>query len=129
MEPSTARAAARVDCGQCAALRGEECAYTSGPAGPVRGYHAGRLALAGSPVPGLLSAAIVWDNGDAPRLPDEDAGNAEIHAMAAALLSGKIIALRKYVGRANAGAARPPPHARVCSRPLTSYMHGQGMSC
>jgi hypothetical protein len=97
MEPSTARTAARVDCGQCAALRGEECAYTSSPAGPVRGYHAGRLALAGSLVPGLLSAAIVWDNGDAPRLPDEDAGTGEIDAMAAALLSGKIITLREYV--------------------------------
>ena len=82
MEPSTARAAAWVDCGQCAALRGEECAYTSGPAGPVRGYYAGRLALAGSPVPGLLFAAIVWDNGDAPRLPDEDADTGEIDATA-----------------------------------------------
>jgi len=100
MEPSTARAAAWVDCGQCAALRGEECVYTSGPAGPVRGYHAGRLALAGHPVSGLPLAAIVWDSGDAPRLPDEDVGTGEIDAMAAALLSGKIIALREYVGRA-----------------------------
>jgi hypothetical protein len=67
---------------------------------PVRGYHAGRLALAGNPVAGVPPAAIVWDNGDAPRQPDECAGAGEIDATAAALLSGKIIALREYVGRA-----------------------------
>ncbi len=108
---SAVEAARRVDCGQCAALAGDECVYTTAPASvpvtagtpvrPVRGYHAGRLALAASPVPGLPPAAIVWDNGDEPRLPegaDDIAG--EIDATAAALLSGKIAALREYVGRA-----------------------------
>lgn len=51
-------------------------------------------------MPGLPLAAIVWDNGDAPRLPDGDAGAGQIDATAAALLSGKITALREYVGRA-----------------------------
>jgi hypothetical protein len=49
-------AARRVDCGECGALRGEECVYTTGPASvpvtagtpmrPVRGYHVARLARA-----------------------------------------------------------------------------------
>ena len=45
-------------------------------------------------------AAIVWDNGDAPHQPVESADAGEIDATAAALLSGKIIVLREYVGRA-----------------------------
>jgi hypothetical protein len=103
-------AACRVDCGQCAALAGDECIYTTAPVSvpvtsgapvrPVRGYHAGRLVHAGIEVPGVPPAAIVWDNGDAPRLPDGDAGAGEIDAMTAVLLSGKITALRQYVGRA-----------------------------
>jgi hypothetical protein len=104
-------AARRVDCGQCAALAGGECVYTTAPVSvpvtagtpmrPVRGYHAGRLGLAASPVPGLPPAAIVWDNGDEPRLPDgADDIAGEIDAAAAVLLSGKITALREYVGRA-----------------------------
>ncbi len=107
-------AARRVDCGQCAALAGDECVYTTAPASvpvtagtavhPVRGYHAGRLALAASPVPGLPPAAIVWDNGDEPRLPDGgDDIAGEIDATAAALLGGKITALREYVGRVLGG--------------------------
>ena len=71
MDPSATwaacEAAARLDCGQCTALAGNECVYTTNPAGPVRGYHAGRLARAGIEVPGVLPAAIVWDNADAPR--------------------------------------------------------------
>jgi hypothetical protein len=77
---SAVKAARRVDCGQCLALAGGECVYTTAPVSvpvtagtpvrPVRGYHAGRLALAASPVPGLPPAAIVWDNGDEPRLPE-----------------------------------------------------------
>lgn len=108
---SAVEAARRVDCGQCAALAGDECVYTTAPASvpvtagtpvrPVRGYHAGRLVLAASPVPGLPPAAIVWDNGDEPRLPDgADDIAGEIDAAAAVLLSGKITALREYVGRA-----------------------------
>ena len=88
---------------QFVALAGVEGVYTTAPASvpvtagtpvrPVRGYHAGRLALAGSPVAGLPPAAIVWDNGDEPHLldgTDDIAG--EIGATAAALLSGKITA-------------------------------------
>jgi hypothetical protein len=108
---SAVKAARRVDCGQCAALAGDECVYTTAPVSvpvaagtpvrPVRGYHAGRLALAASPVPGLPPAAIVWDNGDEPRLPDgADDIAGEIDATAAVLLSGRITALREYVGRA-----------------------------
>ena len=108
---SAVEAARRVDCGQCAALAGDECVCTTAPTSvpvtagtpvrPVRGYHAGRLALAAGPVPGLPPAAIVWDNGDEPRLPDgADDIAGEIGAAAAALLSGKITALREYVGRA-----------------------------
>ena len=108
---SAIEAARRADCGRCAALAGDECVYTTTPAAlpvtagtpvrPVRGYHAGRLALAGNPVPGLPPVAIVWDNGDEPRLPDgADDIAGEIDAIAAALLSGKITALREYVGRA-----------------------------
>jgi len=67
---------------------------------PIRGYHAGRLALAGDPVPGLAPAAIVWDNTDEPRLPDgADDIAKEIDATAAGLLSRKIISLREHVGR------------------------------
>ena len=108
---SAVEAARRVDCGQCAALAGDECVCTTAPASvpvtagtpvrPVRGYHAGRLALAASPVPGLPPAAIVWDNGDEPRLPDgADDIAEEIDVAAAVLLSGKITALREYVSRA-----------------------------
>jgi hypothetical protein len=49
-------AARRVDCGECGALWGEECVYTTGPVSvpvtghtplqPVRGYHVARLARA-----------------------------------------------------------------------------------
>ena len=108
---SAVKAARRVDCGQCLALAGGEWVYTTAPVSvpvtagtpvrPVRGYHAGRLALAASPVPGLPPAAIVWDNGDEPRLPegaDDIAG--EIDIAAAVLLSGKITALREYISRA-----------------------------
>jgi hypothetical protein len=108
---SAVEAARRVDCGQCSALAGAECVYTTAPASvpvtagtpvrPVRGYHAGRLALAASPVPGLPPGAIVWGNDDEPRLPDgADDIAGEIDATAAGLLSRKIIALREYVGRA-----------------------------
>ena len=104
-------AARALDCPACPALAGDECVYSTAPVAvpvtagtpvrPVRGYHAGRLALAASPVPGLPPAAIVWDNGDAPRQPDDAADVAgEIDATAAALLGGKITALREYVGRA-----------------------------
>jgi hypothetical protein len=105
---SAIKAARRVDCGQCAALAGDECIYTTTPASvpvasgapvrPVRGYHAGRLVHAGIEVPGVPPATIVWDNGDAPRLPDGDAG--KIDAVAAAILGGKVATLREYVGRA-----------------------------
>ena len=74
---SAVEAARRVPCGQCAALAGDECVYTTAPVSapvtadtpvqPVRGYHAGRLLLAGNLVPGLVPAAIVWANVDAPR--------------------------------------------------------------
>ena len=103
-------AARALDCPACPALASDECIYSTAPVlvpvipgtavRPVRGYHAGRIALAGNPVAGLPPAAIVWDNGDAPRQPDGDAGAGEIDATAAALLSGKITALREYVGRA-----------------------------
>jgi hypothetical protein len=106
-------AARRVDCGQCPALSGQECVYTTAPVSvpvtagtpvrPVRGYHAGRLALAASPVPGLPPAAIVWDNGDEPRQPDECAEAGEIDATAGALLSAKIGTLREYVARVLGG--------------------------
>jgi hypothetical protein len=66
---SAIEAARRADCGQCAALAGDECVYTTTPAAlpvtagtpvrPVRGYHAGRLALAGNPVPGLVLPAYL----------------------------------------------------------------------
>jgi hypothetical protein len=108
---SAVEAARRVDCGQCAALAGDECVCTTAPASvpvtagtpvrPVRGYHAGRLALAASPVPGLPPAAIVWGNGEEPRLPDgADDIAGDIDAAAAVLLSSKITGLREYVGRA-----------------------------
>lgn len=108
-EPPGGFGAARaLDCPACPALAGDECVYSTAPVSvpvvpgtavrPVRGYHAGRLALAGSPVPGLPPAAVVWDNGDAPRLPD-DAGAAEIEATAGAILGGKITGLREYVAR------------------------------
>jgi hypothetical protein len=63
--------------------------------------------VAASPVPGLPPAAIVWDNGDEPRLPD-GAGDiaGEIDATAAALLGGKISVLRENVGRVLGG--EPP---------------------
>jgi hypothetical protein len=103
-------AARLLDCPLCPALAGDECIYSTAPVSvpvvpgtavrPVRGYHAGRLALAGNPVAGVPPAAIVWDNGDAPRQPDECAGAGEIDATAAALLGGRITALREYVGRA-----------------------------
>ncbi|MGH3403815.1 MAG: hypothetical protein ACRDRJ_15150 [Streptosporangiaceae bacterium] len=104
-------AARALDCPVCPALAGDECVYSTAPVSvpvapgtpmrPVRGYHAGRLALAGHPVPGLPSAAIVWDSGGQPRQPDEADGiGGEIDATAGALLSGRITALREYVGRA-----------------------------
>ena len=68
---SAIEAARRADCGQCAALAGDECVYTTTPAAlpvtagtpvrPVRGYHAGRLALAGNPVPGTgVTGLFIW---------------------------------------------------------------------
>lgn len=116
---SAIEAARRVDCGQCAALAGDECVYTTAPVSvpvtvgtpvrPVRGYHAERLALAASPVPRLPPSAIVWDNGDEPRLPDgADDIAGEIDATAAGLLSRKIIALREYVGRPGARPGNTP---------------------
>jgi hypothetical protein len=64
----------------CAALAGEECAYTTAPVSvpvvpgtpvrPVHGYHAARLDAAGADLAGVLGAsAVMGDNGDAPRLP------------------------------------------------------------
>jgi hypothetical protein len=62
------------------------------PRGPAR---RGRASVPA----GLGPAAVVWDNGDAPRLPDEAADAGKIDATAAALLSAKITAPRQYVGR------------------------------
>jgi hypothetical protein len=45
----------------------------------------------------------VWDNGDAPRQPDECAEAGEIDATAGALLSAKIGTLREYVARVLGG--------------------------
>jgi hypothetical protein len=122
---TTVEAARRVDCGQCAALAGGECVYTTAsvsvpvtagpPVRPVRGYHAGRIALAGCPVPGLSPAAIVWDNGDEPRLPDgADDIPEEIDVTAAALLAGKIISLREYAGRVLRDGRRDRSEALGC---------------
>src|ERR1039457_788581 len=63
------------------------------PRCPARRSRGGRASVTGP-------AAIVWDNGDAPHQPVESADAGEIDATAAALLSGKIIVLREYVGRA-----------------------------
>jgi hypothetical protein len=80
---ATFGAARKIHCPVCAALAGEECAYTTAPVSvpvvpgspmrPVHGYHAARLdaaGAAGADLAGVLGAStVVWDDGDAPRLP------------------------------------------------------------
>lgn len=70
-------AARRVDCGECGALRGEECVYTTGPVyvpvtgdtpmQTVRGYHVARLArafrrglISGPDLIAVLQATVVF---------------------------------------------------------------------
>ncbi|HEX3963826.1 MAG TPA: hypothetical protein VHZ03_45490 [Trebonia sp.] len=81
-------AARRVECGTCWTGPLEECVYTTAPVSvpvaagtpmrPVRGYHAARLRRAASEglmtaadleavTTGLGAAAVVWDDGSAPR--------------------------------------------------------------
>ena len=81
-------AARQVECGTCWTGPIEECVYTTAPVSvpvtpgtpmrPVRGYHAARLRRAASEglttaadleavVVGLADAAVVWDDGSAPR--------------------------------------------------------------
>jgi hypothetical protein len=110
--PANVFSAARaLDCPVCPALAGDECVYSTAPVSlpvvpgtpvrPVRGYHAARLSAAGAGLAAVTGpAAVVWDNGDAPRLPDEAADAGKIDATAAALLSAKITVLRQYLGRA-----------------------------
>jgi len=80
LDMSAFNAARALDCPVCCALAGDECVFTTAPVSvpvvpgtsvrPVRGYHAARLDMAGADVAVTLGiTAIVWDNGDAPRLP------------------------------------------------------------
>lgn len=110
VRPIVFEAARALDCPVCPALAGDECVYSTAPVSlpvlpgtpmrPVRGYHAARVDAAGAGVADVTGpAAVVWDNGDAPRLPDEDHDAAEVDATAAAILAGKITGLREYVAR------------------------------
>jgi hypothetical protein len=80
LDMSAFAAARALDCPVCTALIGDECVFTTAPVSvpvvpgtdvrPVRGYHAARLDAAGADVAVALGpSAVVWDNGDAPRLP------------------------------------------------------------
>jgi hypothetical protein len=70
-------AARRIDCGECGALQGEECVYTTGPVSvpvtadtpirPVRGYHVARLGrafrrglISGPDLVAVLQATVVF---------------------------------------------------------------------
>jgi len=126
-------AARRVDCGQCAALAGDECVYTTAPVSapvaagtpvrPVRGYHAGRLALAGNLVPGLVPAAIVWDNVDAPRYASLGLAHGPYQTEQQAREDPAVRAVHAAF-RASPGTGRMTPH---CHRILSDACSAAGV--
>ena len=122
--------AQRANCGHCWTAPGDECVYTTAPVSvpvtpgtpvsPVRRYHVARFGRAErhrlitaaeleSATAGLPPAAVIWDNGNPPRLPDAGNGPRETERQVRELPA--VRAVYDAFGR-DPGPGKMTPHCR-----------------